>query len=137
MNRLLLVLPTLAFLTAAVSTAAAQKPKYDRYVISAEEIRGSGVTSAYEAIERLRPQFLRTLRSSGLADPYAYDPSARAPGVVLFLDDTREPQVEILKHIAAEAVQEIRYYRPTEAGGRLGVLDGSAAIVVTLKPRPH
>lgn len=137
MNRLLLVLPALAFLTAAVSTAAAQKPKRDRYLITAEEISESRVTSAYEAIQRLRPQFLRQPRSTRL--PGSFDSTYAAPpapGIRLFVGDVPQHDIDVLKHIAATYVQEIRYYGPTEAGGRLGVMDGSAAVVVTLKIGP-
>ena len=134
MNRLLLILPGFALLTTVFSTAAAQKPKRDRYVITAEEIRQSGVRSTYEAIEQLRPQFLRPPRSARLS---RYDSDRATPGIRIFLGDAPQDDIEVLKHIAAEQIQEIRYYRETEASGRLGVMDGSAAIVVTLKARPN
>ncbi|MGH7569011.1 MAG: hypothetical protein ACREL9_08595 [Gemmatimonadales bacterium] len=133
MNRFYVVLPTLACLTLSLAPRAeAQKPKRDSYVITAAEIQESGATNAYEAIERLRPQFLRLPKSSRLPGDYETD-SGRA-GIVVYRGDTNLGNLDVLKHINAAEVQEIRYYRPTEASGKLGIMDGSAAIVLTLKP---
>jgi len=131
MNRFYVVLPTLACLTfSAASGAEAQKPKRDTYVITAEEIAQSGATSAYEAIEKLRPQFLRPPLNSQLAG--LSRSGSETPGIVVYHGDRNLGDLDVLKHVKAEEVLEIRYYRPTEASGKLGIMNGSAAIVLTL-----
>lgn len=132
MNRFYVLCSALACLTfSAASSAEAQKPKRDTYVITAEEILQSGATSAYEAIERLRPQFLRPPLNSQLAG--LAQTGAVTPGILVYQGDRNLGDLDVLRHIKSTEVLEIRYYRPTEASGKLGIMDGSAAIVLTLK----
>jgi len=86
-------------------------PSRDREVISAEEIESStGLRSAYEVVERLRPLWLRSRgdRSTHLTTE-----------IVAYQDNTMLGDVESLREIPIELVDEIRS------------LDSSAAMRLT------
>lgn len=109
---------TIRFLLAAAAPLALWScasgtvgPSRDREVISAEEIESStGLRSAYEVVERLRPLWLRSRgdRSTHLTTE-----------IVAYQDNTMLGDVESLREIPIELVDRIRS------------LDSSAAMRLT------
>jgi hypothetical protein len=95
-------------------------------LITAEEIATINVANAYEAVERLRPNFLRSRgRTTLTANAIEY------PNV--YLNRQRYGDIGQLRNILASTVREIRYYSPAEAGTQFGLDNANGVIEVTLK----
>jgi len=82
-------------------------------VITAEEIARENVSSAFEAVERLRPQFLR---SRGKTSTDSRDePTTAQPLPVVYMDETRFGGIASLRDIPVSDIKEIRYISPSDA----------------------
>jgi hypothetical protein len=98
-------------------------------VLTAEEITNShaDVSSAYDAVQRLRPNWLAprgTMSSSTGGSNYAQ----------VFVNEQFVGDINALKNINAYQVGDMRYYDPSQAGGRFGVRAGTnGAIEVIMK----
>ena len=95
-------------------------------VLSAEEIENAhaDATTAYDAIARLRPNWLAahgvtSAQSGGLTTEYA----------VVFVDGQRYGDVSSLRQIPAFHVGAIRYYDVTEAGAHFGIRAGAGGVI--------
>lgn len=81
-----------------------------RNVITAQEIQQlTGVSTAYEAVQRLRPQFLNA-RSTVLG----------SGGTVVYVNGMRRGGVNALQQVAANEVKEIRYISARDATTKYG-----------------
>ncbi len=79
-------------------------------VITAREIQQlTGVSTAYDAVQRLRPQFLNA-RSTVLG----------SGGVVVYVNGMQRGGVSILRQVAANEVKEIRYISARDATTKYG-----------------
>ena len=94
-----------------------------RDIILAPEIVAARVMNAYDAVMRLRPEYLR---ARGPVHPRLGN-----SGPVVYLDDIQLGSVETLRTISVDKVTAIRYLRPTEANVRLGPHGSNGAIVVS------
>ena len=127
------VLAALAILACAPAadppgTSAAPRAHRSSSVLAAEEIRtaNADVGSAYDAIARLRPNWLT--RGTRSFDP----PTMELP--VVFFDGRQHGAIDSLRNIDGNQIAEIRYYSSAEAGSRFGLQGGlSGVIEVTLK----
>ena len=95
-------------------------------LLTAEEIATAhaDITTAYDAVGRLRPNWLA-----------AHGPSAYAR---VFVDGQKygDGDLSSLRNIQGYSVASIRYYDMTQSGARFGVQAGDAgAIEVTMKAR--
>jgi CRISPR/Cas system-associated exonuclease Cas4 (RecB family) len=108
---------------AAASYREAPVASARRDVITAAEIVAARVTDVYQAVNQLRPEFLR--RRGDLAFNYA--PSA----VQVYVDDLPFGTSEALRLIPLDQVRLIRYISPVEADLRFGGRHVSGAILVT------
>ena len=135
--RYLFSLSTLVLGLAWASATPAEAQKRDRYVITAEEIAEKpDITNAYEAVQRLRPNFLRVVRSKRNEGVPGSEPAASA---VLYIDDMRQPSLEDLRNIRVYDVWEIKYLQPSKAKVLYGSGHEQGAIMVTTmrnKPEP-
>lgn len=93
-------------------------------VLRAEEIATIPVTTAYEAVRQLRPQFLRSTRG----------PGDSAPRVVVYVDGVRRGGVEELKRVPASLVLEIRFLTASEATTLYGTGHGGGALEIRTGP---
>jgi hypothetical protein len=84
------------------------------------------VLTAYEAVHRHRPQWLRT-RSS----PTPTNPNI-SPAMV-YLDGVRLGDVFELRQIGAQVVERMEYLTPSEATNRFGTNHTGGAILVTTR----
>jgi len=82
------------------------------------EIGSARVANAYEAVTRLRPQFLRRRSTTGDGQP------------VIYLDGVRQGGAEMLRSIPANVVYEIRYLTATAASAEFGRMHSAGAISV-------
>jgi hypothetical protein len=121
-------LAAVAATLACASATAKSGPHRAANLITAEEIAGTSTSNAFEAVEKLRPDFLHShgtnlsRSDSGLPDVYL--------GVARYGD------VNSLRNIPAMEVLEIRFYKGAEAATKFGMQNPSGingVIEVTLK----
>src|SRR3712207_1684075 len=113
-------LPALLLLIAALAGCASQggarvsRPKRD--VIVAEEITRTGATTAREAVELLRPEFLRGRGNSTVSripQGAATSPGEAQPQV--YVNGVQAGHLEALEAIPAIEVVEIRFLSAADA----------------------
>jgi hypothetical protein len=95
-------------------------------VISQAELESAGVTDAFQAINRLRPMFLRRLRET----------SQVVPGrslLEVYLDDLKLGGLETLQTMPIESIKSIRYLTSSEATIRWGTNHTGGVILLTTK----
>ena len=93
-------------------------------VLTAEEIEAAhaDVRTAYDAIARLRPNWLAShgaMSSDAGVNPFA----------TVWLDGQLYGELSTLKDIPAFQVADIRYYDITEAGGKFGLRAGTGGAI--------
>jgi hypothetical protein len=118
----------LAFTLACASTGGAggSAPPPDRNLLTDDEIATISVASAYEAVERLRPLFLKTRgRSTINAGGSEY--------ASVFVNGQFYGDLPSLRNIVANEVREIRYFNGPDAVTKYGMRYGSGAIDVRIK----
>lgn len=123
-------LPALAVaLLAACATGASSGRSSSGDTLTAEEIQREApdLQTAYDAVERLRPRYLRER-----ANPTAGIGANRVDPVVVYVNGIRRGGVDELRRIRIAEVASIHYVRPTDAQTRYGNNHGSGAIEVTL-----
>jgi len=123
------LVPVCAAVLIASSLAAQGPPKSSSTLITAPEIERSGVGNAFEAVQLLRPRWLRAREVLQL-------PSAgsdmRMSQIRVYIDERDKGDLEFLKTIPAEQIYTLRFMSTTEVGARFGPSSGPG-IVVTLK----
>ena len=124
---------TLAIAAAALLTLGAcggGKPQHvtprDRNLITADEIAKSNATNAYEAVERLRPAFLRTRGSQSLQNQ-------EPPTPMVYIDGMRYGPLQTLTSVPAIGIVSIQYLNAIEATQRFGFGNEGGAIMITTK----
>ncbi len=92
-------------------------------VVGGEELTGTGATNVYEALQRLRPQWLTSarIRRGGSGDE-----------LVVYLDSNRYGTLTSLQQLSVGGIQEVRYYGASEATNRFGTGHTGGAIVVSM-----
>ena len=105
-------------------SARAQNPS----VISLDEIEASSASNAYEVIQRLRPNFLRT-RGAVHGTPGSTN-AIEMVDLVVYLNDNRLGGSDQLRQIATTDIREIRYFNSSEATTKWGTGHSAGAIQV-------
>lgn len=110
-RRVLLMTAAAALLVSCgnVRGGTAEAPRRGRDVITRQQIDGMPVSSAFEVVQRLRPEFLRD-RSVNAARIYA----------VVYVDGVRRGLPDTLRSIPAGDVLEIRFVSALDAQQRYG-----------------
>jgi hypothetical protein len=98
----------------------------DRYVITETEIVESSLLDAYEVVQALRPEFLRTRGTSSFRST---DPVE----AVVYVDGVRSGDPSTLRRLSRDVLQEIRYIDARAATTRYGTGHGAGAILVATK----
>jgi hypothetical protein len=123
---------TFAIAAAVLLTLGACGPKsqhvtpQDRNLITADEIAKSNATNAYEAVERLRPAFLRTRGSQSLQNQ-------EPPTPMIYIDGMRYGPLQTLSSVPAVGIVTIQYLNAIEATQRFGFGNEGGAIMITTK----
>lgn len=121
---------TAALLVLATSACAASGersgPRSSRNVITAEEIREVQALTAYEAVERLRPRFLRRGRVSMGDDRVLYP--------IVYLDNLEIGRIDELRRIRSSEVFRIEYLSGPDATMRFGTGHAGGALLVYTRP---
>jgi hypothetical protein len=121
----------LVALSLACSSSGAKKtsPSGGRNLLTAGEIteRGGDVSNALEALERLRPDFLRMSRGpTTLGDD--------ASGTSFYINNERQPNSESLRNVPVREIREIRRLSASEAQMKFGLNNMHGAIqVITVR----
>lgn len=128
MRRSLRWLATLAVasLVAGCASAGAGAPRMDRNLLTREQILETNRQNAYEVVESLRSNWLRTRGPTSLQGPEAV--------VQVYIDDNRLGGVESLRTINTAMIQFIRWYDGIAATGRWGLDHGAGVIYVSTRP---
>ena len=100
-------------------------------LLTAEEIGAANadVTTVYDAVARLRPNWL-----AGHGVTSAVSNGAGTAFAIVFVDGQRYGDLNSLRNIPAYDVGDIRYYDVTQAGAKFGIRGGSSGVIeVSLK----
>lgn len=111
------------------TSAGGAKPRYAQNVITADELATVDVTDAYQAIQRLRPQFLSNSRGPTVMGTRP----GTGDGVQVYLNAQRLGDLSSLAQIPKGDIKEIRFLTASEASSRFGTGNTAGAIVVTRK----
>jgi len=125
-SRLLITLATAAVLAGGCASSTAASSGGSRSVITETELANVREQSAYEALQELRPTFLRS------RDPVTPTHQNPTP-IAVFINGGRTEGVEVLRTIRANTVKEMRFYEPQEANTRFGTGHNGGVIAVMLK----
>lgn len=84
-------------------------------------------TNAFDVVQRLRPQFLRTRGSTSLGGTGRTTPYAR-----VVVDGVPRGELDVLRQIPVMSIEEIQYLSGSDASIRFGTgYDGGAIVVRT------
>lgn len=98
----------------------------NRRVLLASEIATIPGTTAYDAIMRLRPEFLRTRGADSPSNPLPMTPE-------IYVDDMHLGGIETLRTLRAEQIARVEYLGASDATTRFGT--GHTAGVILIKTR--
>jgi hypothetical protein len=108
------------------SAASSSEARRDPSLITAADIATIPVTNAYDAIERLRPLFLRSRGKTSINTP-------NTQFATVYVDGVRYGDLNSLRNILATHVLDIRYYNGAEAGARFGLQNTAGVIELRMK----
>ena len=108
------------------SAASSSEARRNPTLITAEDIAAIPVTNAYDAIERLRPLFLRSRGKTSINTPNTQFPT-------VYVDGVRYGDLNSLRSILATHVLDIRYYNGAESGARFGLQNTAGVIELRMK----
>ncbi len=110
------------------STGGTGRLPSSREVLTAEEISRTSALTAYEAVQMLRPAFLR------MQGPKAVLASPRSTVYpVVYLNGAYHGELETLKSMYVSDIRDIRYIDPNEATIRYGTGHVAGVIMVNSK----
>ena len=122
MKRALLATSAL-LLAACASGGSPGEATRDRNLITAEEIATVPITTAWELVSRLRPEWLRNRGPASMR--------ASAPEYpVVYIDEVSSGGLEALQRISSIAIAEVRFISARDAATRFGLNHGGGAIMV-------
>lgn len=94
-------------------------------VLSGEELRQTGVANLWDALRRLRPQWLRARASGSLISPAAQEP-------VVFLHGVEYGPLRSLQQMNIDQVRRVEWVDGRTATTRFGTGHGGGVIMVDL-----
>lgn len=126
MARLAATLLGILMASACGSSGQNAQSDYNASLISEDEIVASGAQTAYDAIKKLRSNFLVSRGATTLNNTSTDEPT-------VYVDDQRFGLVQTLKQIPANQVAEIRLFRAWEATTKYGTGNMGGVIAVFTK----
>ena len=131
--------------SAMAGQAAPKPPKRERDLIRREELTDadSKFPDLYQAIQRLRPNFLavnRGISTMGIRPGAPGAPrqvgGSLASNPVIYIDGTRLGDPDVLKGIRTGDVEEVKYMSPNQASSEFGLGHEGGAILVKIYKAP-
>jgi hypothetical protein len=123
-GRYFYLLAIAAVLGCASSGSKSGLPPSSRSLITNEEIARSRATTAYGAVEQMRPLWLRSHGQTSMSMPGSQYAN-------VYINKQRYGDITTLRSIPVDQVLEIRYYSPAESVTRFGAENVSGVIEVT------
>ena len=117
----------------ASSGAANGGTASSRFVITEAELPTTGTESAYDAINRLRPEFLRPKPAQSYQLRDSAGVSGPAPAPALIVNGQRAGELSDLRQMAATSLRSVRYYTIEQAKRKFGMQYGGGAIEIAYK----
>ena len=99
---------------------------YDSQVITEDEIIASHANNAFEAIHRLRSNFLTNRGPTSLKN-------GASPFPIVYVDDQEFGPISTLSSIPAAQISLIRLYRVSEANAKYGTHNLTGVIAITTR----
>lgn len=116
-----------------VSGPAAAARTRNTSIITASELAESGAQNLYQAVQILRPQWLRARpRTTMGASSSRTGGGSTADATVVYLDQTRYGGLSSMQQLTLGGVQEMRFYDGVEATNRFGTGHTAGAIVIRM-----
>ena len=109
----------------AGAAAGGTSPSSSRYLLVQSDLAAANSDNVYDAIQKLRPEFLR-----GGTDQAGV--GART-AVMVYRDGVRLSGIDDLRQILPAQIREIRYLPGPEAGVRFGTNNSAGAILIASK----
>lgn len=119
----------MTMLASCASPGAGSGRLGDQDEILRAEIDSSSSRTAYELVQSLRPQWLRTRGLVNVAQ------AAGAEGIVVYLDNARLGDVDAMRRVALGPVQYLRFFTAPEATQRWGAGHLQGAILISTESR--
>lgn len=113
-----------ATLACAASTGRSSGPSTDR--LTGPQMTAVAVTSVYEAVQKLRPEWLSSRGPRSLMDDTPTVANVAIGGQVV-------GDIDYLRRLSPDAVKLLRYWTVGEAGARFGMNNPRGVIEVVLK----
>lgn len=116
---------TAIMLPATATGQATSSVRYERDLITAEEIqaRAPDAKTAYDIVQRLRPQFLRTRASGSIMNKEPVP-------IQVYVDGSLRGSVYVLKELISHGVIDIAWLSGVDATTRFGTGHENGAIQV-------
>ena len=121
-----LCLIAIAAVLGCATGSGTPKPSRNPNLLTAKEIESANVSTAYDAVERLRPLFLHSRGEISMSNQ-------RAQFATVYLNGQRYGDLSSLRSLLASQVLEIRYYSVAEGAARFGLMNAGGVIDVKLK----
>ena len=103
----------------------------NRALITESEIPTAGTETAYDLIQRIRPEYLRIRPAQGTAGANGNN----APAPVLIVNGQRVGGLADLRSIPASSLSTVRYHTIEEAKRRFGMQYGGGALELVYRTR--
>jgi hypothetical protein len=97
-------------------------------LITETEINSSGVSNAYELIQRLRPAWLRSRGTSSVNGS-----AGGGDTPVVYMDASQLGDLSTLNSVSIQSIRQIQFLNATDATQRFGTNLTGGAIVITSK----
>lgn len=115
------------------ATAGSTTASSNRDVITAAELPTTGTETAYDAIIRLRPNFLRARPAQSYSLETNGGVSGPAPAPALIINGQQIGELSDLRRIAATTLKSVRYYSIEQAKRKFGMQYQGGAIEIEYK----
>ncbi|MEA2761170.1 MAG: hypothetical protein QOD47_454 [Gemmatimonadaceae bacterium] len=121
--RIILLAGLVTALSVSCAPPTTERASRDSNVITSAELQASQATNAYDAVRRLRPNFLNSRGPTSLN-------GAGAGYARVYMDRVLFGDLNSLKTLSVNGIREIHYYNGPDASGRFGLDNVSGAIEV-------
>jgi hypothetical protein len=108
------------------SNTTEAKPAQDRNVITETELMSVPSSSLYDAVEKLRPNFLRSRGASSFSNQTAEFAS-------VYVDEHPYGEIGSLRTLVTGQIGMVRYYDAMAAQQKFGLTSGNGVISVYIK----
>lgn len=126
------------FLLLVVSGVALAQKRGDRSLLTRADLDegATGLPTALEAIQRLRPNWLRPPMGRSASAGMMGDGEARSSEPIVYIDENRQPNLDALRTVPLAKVIELKYLDQNRAVQMLGPgHEAGAVLVMTVNKR--